>query len=69
MAPASADTGGKSFSELPLSPAMLANLTQLEYLTMTPIQAASLPIALAGHSAFEPNIVAELVQATDRFAL
>ncbi|MDP3636980.1 MAG: DEAD/DEAH box helicase, partial [Azonexus sp.] len=28
---------------------MLANLTQLEYLTMTPIQAASLPIALAGH--------------------
>ena len=49
VAPASADTTGKSFSELPLSPAMLANLTQLEYLTMTPIQAASLPIALAGH--------------------
>jgi superfamily II DNA/RNA helicase len=38
-----------TFSELPLSPAMLANLQQLEYLTMTPIQAASLPIALAGH--------------------
>ena len=28
---------------------MLANLEQLGYLTMTPIQAASLPIALAGH--------------------
>jgi ATP-independent RNA helicase DbpA len=47
--PTSTDTNGQSFSELPLSPAMLANLTQLEYLTMTPIQAASLPIALAGH--------------------
>ncbi len=32
-----------SFSSLPLSPAMLANLQQLGYLTMTPIQAASLP--------------------------
>ena len=40
---------GQAFGELPLSPAMLANLTQLEYLTMTPIQAASLPLALAGH--------------------
>jgi ATP-independent RNA helicase DbpA len=38
-----------SFGTLPLSPAMLANLEQLGYLTMTPIQAASLPIALAGH--------------------
>ncbi len=38
-----------SFKALPLSPAMLANLQQLGYLTMTPIQAASLPIALAGH--------------------
>src|SRR6187402_2916395 len=38
-----------SFSALPLSPAMLANLEQLGYLTMTPIQAASLPLALAGH--------------------
>ena len=37
------------FSELQLSPAMLANLTQLEYLNMTPIQAASLPLTLAGH--------------------
>ncbi|MDP3540120.1 MAG: ATP-dependent RNA helicase DbpA [Azonexus sp.] len=40
---------GQSFSELPLSPAMQATLQQLDYLTMTPIQAASLPLALAGH--------------------
>ncbi len=39
----------RSFSGLPLSPAILENLRQLEYLTMTPIQAASLPIVLAGH--------------------
>ncbi len=39
----------RPFSDLPLSPAMLATLQQLDYLTMTPIQAASLPIALAGH--------------------
>ncbi|MDP2805557.1 MAG: ATP-dependent RNA helicase DbpA [Gallionellaceae bacterium] len=38
-----------AFSKLPLSPAMLATLQQLGYLTMTPIQAASLPISLAGH--------------------
>jgi ATP-independent RNA helicase DbpA len=37
------------FNELPLAPAMLITLQQLEYLAMTPIQAASLPIALAGH--------------------
>jgi ATP-dependent RNA helicase DbpA len=37
------------FSALPLSPAMLANLAQLGYTEMTPIQAASLPLALAGH--------------------
>ncbi|HXZ06697.1 MAG TPA: ATP-dependent RNA helicase DbpA [Paraburkholderia sp.] len=36
------------FSALSLPPAMLANLTQLGYLEMTPIQAASLPVALAG---------------------
>ena len=36
------------FDTLPLSPAMLENLTQLGYLAMTPIQAASLPTALAG---------------------
>ena len=36
------------FDTLPLSPAMLENLTQLGYLAMTPIQAAILPTALAG---------------------
>jgi ATP-independent RNA helicase DbpA len=36
------------FSTLPLNPATLANLERLGYLTMTPIQAASLPLALAG---------------------
>jgi ATP-independent RNA helicase DbpA len=45
----SAASTGRSFNELPLSPGMLATLQQLGYLTMTPIQAASLPIALAGH--------------------
>jgi len=35
------------FSNLPLSPAMLANLVSLGYQTMTPIQAASLPTVLA----------------------
>ena len=38
-----------SFSRLPLSPAMLANLQALGYLAMTPIQAAALPQALVGH--------------------
>ena len=38
-----------SFSRLPLPPATLANLEQLGYLDMTPIQAATLPVALAGH--------------------
>ncbi len=42
---ASADAG---FSQLPLSPATLANLQQLGYLRMTPIQAACLPPALLG---------------------
>ena len=37
-----------SFSSLPLNPAMLTNLQRLGYLTMTPIQAASLPAALLG---------------------
>src|SRR3990167_8860013 len=36
------------FSTLPLSPATLANLQQLGYLEMTPIQAASMPPALLG---------------------
>jgi len=38
---------GRPFNELALSPAILATLRQLGYLSMTPIQAASLPIALA----------------------
>ena len=38
-----------SFSELGLAPEQLAVLQQLEYFEMTPIQAASLPLALAGH--------------------
>ncbi|MFY3384602.1 ATP-dependent RNA helicase DbpA [Paracidovorax sp. MALMAid1276] len=41
--PAAAD-----FGALALSPSMLANLVQLGYTTMTPIQAASLPPALLG---------------------
>jgi len=44
----SSAAGGRLFDEMPLSPGMLATLRQLGYLTMTPIQAASLPIALAG---------------------
>ena len=39
---------GPLFSSLPLPPAALANLQQLGYERMTPIQAASLPLALAG---------------------
>jgi ATP-independent RNA helicase DbpA len=38
----------KNFNTLALSPATLANLEQLGYLEMTPIQAASLPTALLG---------------------
>ncbi len=37
------------FSRLPLPPHTLANLQRLGYDQMTPIQAASLPLALAGH--------------------
>jgi ATP-independent RNA helicase DbpA len=44
-----ASPAGASFDSLPLSPRVLATLQQLGYLTMTPIQAASLPLALAGH--------------------
>ena len=47
--PADPPTAGAPFDQLPLAPAVLANLRQLGYLNMTPIQAASLPIALAGH--------------------
>ena len=42
-------TAGAPFDQLPLAPAVLANLRQLGYFQMTPIQAASLPIALAGY--------------------
>ena len=40
---------GPGFASLPLSAATLANLQALGYLTMTPIQAAALPLALIGH--------------------
>ena len=46
-APAPANAG-PPFSSLPLPPTTLANLERLGYLGMTPIQAASLPLALAG---------------------
>ncbi|GAB2894056.1 ATP-dependent RNA helicase DbpA [Uliginosibacterium flavum] len=39
----------RAFADLPLSPGQLAVLQQLEYFEMTPIQAASLPLTLAGH--------------------
>ncbi len=45
--PAAKDSG--SFASLPLPPATLENLQRLGYARMTPIQAASLPLALAGH--------------------
>ena len=38
-----------AFATLPLPASQLANLTQLGYLAMTPVQSASLPDALAGH--------------------
>ena len=37
------------FDRLPLAGALLQNLAQLGYTAMTPIQAASLPLSLAGH--------------------
>ena len=39
----------QSFDKLSLSPDLRSALKQLEYVTMTPIQAASLPILLNGH--------------------
>ena len=39
----------RSFRTLPLAAAQLANLDELGYRVMTPIQAASLPLGLAGH--------------------
>jgi ATP-dependent RNA helicase DbpA len=38
----------RDFSSLPLPPEVLANLATLDYLEMTPIQAAVLPVVLAG---------------------
>jgi ATP-independent RNA helicase DbpA len=49
MTGAPAASTHSSFERLPLAPAVLANLRQLGYLSMTPIQAASLPLTLAGH--------------------
>ncbi|MBA4264285.1 MAG: ATP-dependent RNA helicase DbpA [Comamonadaceae bacterium] len=48
VSPISSNAPTQGFSALPLSPAMLANLEQLGYLSMTPIQAAALPPALLG---------------------
>lgn len=42
-------TEARAFDALSLSPGLRAALEQLDYRTMTPIQAASLPIALNGH--------------------
>jgi ATP-dependent RNA helicase DbpA len=42
------EKNSESFISLPLSAAMQANLNQLGYTSMTPIQAASLPLALKG---------------------
>ena len=48
-APGTCEAEKTAFSQLPLPPHVLANLAQLGYRAMTPIQAASLPLALAGH--------------------
>ncbi|WP_394756089.1 ATP-dependent RNA helicase DbpA [Rhodoferax sp.] len=45
---ATPSSSSKRFESLALNPAALANLQQLGYLEMTPIQALSLPAALAG---------------------
>jgi ATP-independent RNA helicase DbpA len=47
--PATPLPGPLDFALLPLPPHTLANLQRLGYAEMTPIQAASLPLALAGH--------------------
>ncbi len=47
--PAQSGDDPSAFSRLPLPPTVLANLQLLGYERMTPIQAASLPLALAGH--------------------
>ena len=43
-----ADSSGPAFATLPLPDHVLANLLRLGYASMTPVQAASLPLALAG---------------------
>ena len=48
-APVAGTAGETSFARLPLAPHTLANLERLGYTAMTQIQAASLPLALAGH--------------------
>ncbi|VVD86654.1 ATP-dependent RNA helicase DbpA [Pandoraea anhela] len=48
-APSSASGTTPAFSRLPLSPAMQENLARLGYVSMTPIQQASLPDILDGH--------------------
>jgi len=48
LAPSATAVAADSFQKLPLPPAMQANLQQLGYVSMTPIQAASLPLTLAG---------------------
>ena len=47
-APLPGAAAGTDFATLALHPSTLANLAQLGYHRMTPIQAASLPVALAG---------------------
>ncbi len=48
MNPTYTAPAGDSFASLPLPPHVRANLAQMGYTAMTPIQAASLPLALAG---------------------
>ena len=47
-ASSSEHSASSDFSSLPLPAATLDNLKRLGYAAMTPIQAASLPLALAG---------------------
>ena len=46
--PPHADAADAAFSTLPLPPAVLENLQRMGYAQMTPVQAATLPLALAG---------------------
>ncbi|WP_157269413.1 ATP-dependent RNA helicase DbpA [Azohydromonas aeria] len=49
MTESSISAAGPGFARLALPPALLDNLEQLGFTAMTPIQAAALPLALAGH--------------------